>query len=581
MAPQEGRWSNLHWLMLAIREMNRGPEVDLGPALMQQTQWRYDTNVTYRSKVASDGISGAVPGEPISATGEPLSAFDPEAAPINVLCMDGGGIRGRCLLAMVEEMEAFLGSPVAHHFDLIAGTSIGGCGSLFLSRYPDSGKATVMARRALQELQARCFAAKQRNWGRLFSRGFLCADARQDFMLELCGPNQPLRTSGPRAFAVASRQREGGGLEPFLFRTYDLSEQAAANSHAGTSRVALWQAIEATSAAPLLFPRARFELDEDAITTPREHGQQGQQGQQQQLEQQQQPLEQEQVQQQGQQQWQQQGQQGQQGLVQARDGHGTLERGPAKRTVELWLADGGLVANDPTAIALREARALWPNRPIGTVLSLGTGSISPLGADERNTDPSRSRIGRAVRAVGGPRARYYRLNPTVKGISMIDSDEAKLQAMEQDAKTFFRHSSAAREAIARLSESASHRADYLRVESFRKNWPVTATVQRTTQGLLAWLLSCLYYVLSRIFAHLAEARHNLYVAVAVPIWRLRGLPPARQHQLHAMAEEARSRALSNAPKAPQGFGWPTLFNSPQTKQAQSVLARSRPMHASA
>ena len=29
-----------------------------------------------------------------------------------------------------------------------------------------------MARRALQELQARCFAAKQRNWGRLFKVTF-------------------------------------------------------------------------------------------------------------------------------------------------------------------------------------------------------------------------------------------------------------------------------------------------------------------------------------------------------------------------------------------------------------------------
>ena len=115
-----------------------------------------------------------MPGEPISG-----EFFDPGAAPINVLCMDGGGIRGRCLLAMVEEMEAVLGAPIAEHFDLIAGTSIGGCGSLFLSRYPEWGHATRMARKALQELQSRCFAAKQRNWGRLFSRGFLCADARQ------------------------------------------------------------------------------------------------------------------------------------------------------------------------------------------------------------------------------------------------------------------------------------------------------------------------------------------------------------------------------------------------------------------
>ena len=40
-------------------------------------------------------------------------------------------------------------------------------------------------------------------------------------------------------------------------------------------------------------------------------------------------------------------------------------------------ADGGLVANNPTLIALREARALWPHRRIGVVVSLGTGSSRP------------------------------------------------------------------------------------------------------------------------------------------------------------------------------------------------------------
>ena len=158
-----------------------------------------------------------------------------------------------------------LGGPVSAHFDLIAGTSIGGCGSIFLSRYPEPGRATRMGRRALTELQNRCFA--QQNWRQLLRQGFLCRDARRELMLELCGPTQPLRTSGPRAFAVAARRRHSGrsgrsGLEPFLFRTYDLPRDAAHRSTLeGTSQVALWQAVEATSAAPVLFPRARLELE--------------------------------------------------------------------------------------------------------------------------------------------------------------------------------------------------------------------------------------------------------------------------------------------------------------------------------
>jgi hypothetical protein len=37
------------------------------------------------------------------------------------------------------------------------------------------------------------------------------------------------------------------------------------------------------------------------------------------------------------------------------------------------LVDGGLTANNPTEIALQEARYIWPRRKIGIVVSLGCG----------------------------------------------------------------------------------------------------------------------------------------------------------------------------------------------------------------
>ena len=434
----EGWLSTFTWLLLALNERRHAQlHSDL---LRAGLRWRYDAP----SRLTS------LPPPQLSTN-----------RPINVLCMDGGGIRGRCLLAMVEEMEQMLGGPVSAHFDLIAGTSIGGCGSIFLSRYPESGHATRMARLALTELQNRCFA--QWNWRRLLLRGFLCRDARRELILELCGPT-PLRTSGPRAFAVAARRRRGGrcggGLEPFLFRTYDLPHEAVRRSTLqGTAQVALWQAVEATSAAPVLFPRAllKVALDDGSGDAGDVRGKCGASGKENSIT-------------------------GRGDRAGALALCGNAANGAAKSFV--WLADGGLVANDPTAIALCEARALWPERPIGTVLSLGTGSTSPLGADDNN-ESARSPIGKVIRACGGPSACYYRLNPPVRGISMMDSNEAKLRAMEDATRRFFRESLDAHEACRRLVQSRAH----WRIASLQRCWQLTARCVRLARASLLVILA--------------------------------------------------------------------------------------------
>lgn len=311
--------------------------------------------------------------------------------PVNILCMDGGGIRGRNLLVMVEEIERMCGQPVSELFDLVAGTSIGGCGALFVSKYPRHGEATRMARRALTELK-NCFSDCSHS--RLLTRGHLCRDLRKQFVGQLCGAEQGISSNGPRAFAVAAR-RGRRGIEPFLFRTYSLSvaetdESGAAltarnasvlrggwgvkqkqSFAAGTSECRLWQAIEATSAAPCIFPRAKL------------------------------------------------------------DG--------------MHLVDGGLVANDPTLLALQEAAHLFRGRPLGMVVSLGTGAPRP--AEERA-------VARAVHAICRS-ARYYRLQPPVRGVSCIEANEEKLCRMEEGTREHFRSSEAAEDMCRRLQESRS------------------------------------------------------------------------------------------------------------------------------
>lgn len=333
------------------------------------------------------------------------------------------------MLVMIEEIEAFIGRPIAECFDLVAGTSIGGCGALIISQFPARGEAVRKGRQAFHNLQVRCFAHKR--LGSLLRRGHLCRDERRAVCDELCGADQPLRlrgSQGPRAFAVATRQSAGGGLEPYLLRTYSSADEEATREGGaesrpprgeeaeeagmgrtvdgssfpdghrgglpGTSDAQLWQAVEATSAAPAIFPATRL-------------------------------------------------------------------RGEV-------LVDGGLSANDPTLLALREAHCLWPGRPVGLVVSLGTGIPSP------QSEPT-GEVAEAVQQAG-PKARYFRFQPQVRGVGMIETDETRLREMEARVRAFFRKSVEAREVcrLLALSAASSRRRLPLSLERASRAWEARA-----------------------------------------------------------------------------------------------------------
>ncbi|PKQ03635.1 MAG: patatin, partial [Alphaproteobacteria bacterium HGW-Alphaproteobacteria-11] len=52
---------------------------------------------------------------------------------MQILCLSGGGFLGLYTASVLAELEAYSGRPIADHFDLLAGTSIGGIIALGLA----------------------------------------------------------------------------------------------------------------------------------------------------------------------------------------------------------------------------------------------------------------------------------------------------------------------------------------------------------------------------------------------------------------------------------------------------------------
>ncbi|RWS06369.1 calcium-independent phospholipase A2-gamma-like protein [Dinothrombium tinctorium] len=118
--------------------------------------------------------------------------------------------------------------------------------------------------------------------------------------------------------------------------------------------------------------------------------------------------------------------------------------------------DGGILMNNPTAVAIHEAQLLWPNEQIQCCISIGTGKYSPLTPlkDDSKTITStslRTKITRLIDSATDTEGVhrllqdlvrpdvYFRFNPTLSDYWHMDENRPeKIEQMRTDTQMYLR-----------------------------------------------------------------------------------------------------------------------------------------------
>jgi len=294
-----------------------------------------------------------------------------EGKPINILCFDGGGMRGYALVVMLEMMQKKAGKNLLDCFDLVGGTSVGGCGALVCNRSDTLETGCMLMRDVIDDVRENCFEGLKtsRNFVRLITEGSLLR--KEQYIIETLKkrfPDEPLlNKNGIPTFVVTATkvdQKISGEVvefEPFILRSYEYGhnnekkDDIKKDIHSladSTSSVLLCEAMAATSAVPPLVDRVTVNCDGKQIS----------------------------------------------------------------------LGDGGVISASPVVHAFDEASRLYPDRPIGVVLSFGF------------TNDQDAHVSRAVDVMrmSSPNLHFQRIAPheIMDPFKSEESDLTKIALME-------------------------------------------------------------------------------------------------------------------------------------------------------
>ena len=189
--------------------------------------------------------------------------------PVNILVFEGGGLKGHAHLGMLEGLvEESGGEDIGRYFDMVGGTSIGGIAALLLSKCGSIDDFLPEGRKVLEAARVRTFM--KLNWFQLLFKGALTDEKSSiaSVVQELYQDTPLYNPSVINAFALCTVKNAtdvetppGETFEPFLARTYDVDPQSQNHVYPGSSDLLLWEAMAATSAAPVLADRVELEIN--------------------------------------------------------------------------------------------------------------------------------------------------------------------------------------------------------------------------------------------------------------------------------------------------------------------------------
>ncbi|XP_077071184.1 calcium-independent phospholipase A2-gamma isoform X2 [Siphateles boraxobius] len=127
--------------------------------------------------------------------------------------------------------------------------------------------------------------------------------------------------------------------------------------------------------------------------------------------------------------------------------------------------DGGMLINNPTALAIHECQCLWPDVALQCVVSLGTGRFESAGSNSVSFTSLKTKLSNVISSATNteevhtmldallPPHTYFRLNPLLSAeVSLDESRQEKLCEMQSEAMEYLeRNQEKLRRAVSELS----------------------------------------------------------------------------------------------------------------------------------